>query len=1294
MSALTTSKASTAQPTEVLPPRPFPGLRAYQDCESRIMCGRLEHRLELLRLLEASRFLAVLGTSGSGKSSLVFAGLLPDICQGRLVGVDAGSKRIIQTHPGLSPLKNLVKALEAAGPEARDVAGIVNGGAASLAHHLRLGDFNPVEEGAKTQLTSAVIYVDQFEELFGYIDAKAGPADNSPGAGENAAPAGEEDAFGQAQTYVRFLIECSKQNEFPIYVVLSMRSDFIWRCESFPGLAREVSRSQFHTARLERRQVEEAIRRPLKMYGSSIDDELVTTLLNQAPSEADQLPAVQHVLFRLWKFAPQEGSGRHLRLDDFKGEHIGGYERSLEIHAQEVVGRLSEELEAEEEAIELQTQQLFCALATYSEKTQVGQVNANLWVRRRVRFGELLSETGIDEKRFRRLLDAFRDDDCCFLLPPKSGPNGKGTLEKGDMIQVSHESLFRRWQPLAAWLAEERERYEIIERYHEAIRESKWKSQAQPQMLVATRTRLPWVARMWNILLGTNELASGWLQNSSSKYLSKAPSPCDIGWGKSRGFDMEELHKAWRENARILGDHFIRKMMTPILVLFLVLVLIAASGILLNYSRIEGLAKQLSEKITTQEETAKKLIAERVISNEATTKANEQSKVLARQKEEAEKLTSQTQTANKQLTAALRDRDAAFENLKLETKKLQDQKKESTAQFDFYTSRLDELIPELIRRSEEASTLKASTSVPALAGPKIIKDVSESAGGKPPAVRWMMGQDTPSIPAASMLFYETTGGGGSGSYGFGTSSTGFSLPKPLPAVFSINANGHKAVYIEGDRAKLLQWGGGITPLSMGPPEKVVDIVFDREDPDVVWMLYPSGLLRKVNPADAENGDNQELHLTPALTSQSKLVPLRENCLALVSAGKKGRLLALICDGKVVEMPAASVLRLPCALDSARHLLSTIPGGVSILSLADLQQNYDAAIQNAKTLSIEGEITSFSMLDDQDVEEDQRGLLAIGTANPALPHKGQLLVAHLPSFLKDASLAAPKVLPGNLDAITSVTWVKQAGSAMLTTADNNGQVLVWTKLWWHDTYDRVRYYEPRFASFGNAVTDTAVSPDGKYLAVATLKSIAVVPLLPAISATAESYDVHRSIKMSEPVSAPVPASVLHELTRSHPVEMQTVVRPARQRGVDYWKGGETGEVIPKEESLRLVTREDLSTGKARAEIKRLFISDLNPEEPLSAQLNPKEPFVAAQWNRQYTPSYFIKGAKVRVSRVDKNGTILKSMDVYPVDVIAEKVVKDGTLANNPRKMTISEGLVKALGLTAKDTVLVEIPMVNR
>jgi hypothetical protein len=168
---------------------PYPGLRPFDSNESEIFFGREEHTDRLLAILQREHFLAVIGPSGSGKSSLVRAGLLPALAAGWL---GTGSEwRIAVMRPGGSPIQRLARALmaqQALGHEliAPNLDGTTNDNdLALIAANLRRGPTSLLtvtndalrnsasssNSGPATQ-TNLLVLVDQFEELFTYAQTK------------------------------------------------------------------------------------------------------------------------------------------------------------------------------------------------------------------------------------------------------------------------------------------------------------------------------------------------------------------------------------------------------------------------------------------------------------------------------------------------------------------------------------------------------------------------------------------------------------------------------------------------------------------------------------------------------------------------------------------------------------------------------------------------------------------------------------------------------------------------------------------------------------------------------------------------------------------------------------------------------------------------------------------------------------------------------------------------------------------------------------------------------------------
>ncbi len=155
---------------------PFPGLRPFETDEYRLFFGREGQSDELIARLQRSHFLAVVGTSGSGKSSLVRAGLLPALRGGMMAGAGSGW-RIAIMRPGSDPIGNLAGTLAET-----DVLSEAGGGLppaeaeAVIEAILRRGSLGLVDVVRQARLSEQeklLIVVDQFEELFRFRVARA-----------------------------------------------------------------------------------------------------------------------------------------------------------------------------------------------------------------------------------------------------------------------------------------------------------------------------------------------------------------------------------------------------------------------------------------------------------------------------------------------------------------------------------------------------------------------------------------------------------------------------------------------------------------------------------------------------------------------------------------------------------------------------------------------------------------------------------------------------------------------------------------------------------------------------------------------------------------------------------------------------------------------------------------------------------------------------------------------------------------------------------------------------------------
>ena len=198
--------------------RPFPGLRpfAYQDHE--FFFGREEQSFALYRLIDQNRFIAVIGSSGSGKSSLVRAGLRP-LLEEETREVGGRTWRWREMRPGDAPLRRLTMLLASL---SRDDDPIISSARYDrIAAHLQGSSFevaNSLREIGGLADQSVMLVIDQFEELFRYATS------NAESAGAQAI------ARDEAAQFVQLLLEAARDRTHKVHVLLTMRSDFIGDC--------------------------------------------------------------------------------------------------------------------------------------------------------------------------------------------------------------------------------------------------------------------------------------------------------------------------------------------------------------------------------------------------------------------------------------------------------------------------------------------------------------------------------------------------------------------------------------------------------------------------------------------------------------------------------------------------------------------------------------------------------------------------------------------------------------------------------------------------------------------------------------------------------------------------------------------------------------------------------------------------------------------------------------------------------------------------------------------------------
>jgi energy-coupling factor transporter ATP-binding protein EcfA2 len=412
---------------------PFPGLRPFGIEESHLFFGREGQSDEVLVKLSENKFVAILGASGSGKSSLMYCGLIPTLYGGFMT--EAGSNwRIVVTRPGGGPIDNLAESLLIKDKEYSNLGDedklIRKTIISTVLRSSSLGLVEVVRQLKADDFQNVLILVDQFEELFRYRKLESATSD-----------------LDESSAFVNLLLEAIHQYDEPVFIALTMRSDFIGECAQFPDLTQMINDSHYLIPQMTRDQKRTAIEGPVAVGGGKIAPRLTQQLLNDVGDNPDQLPILQHALMRTWSYwTDNRKIGEPIDLRHYNS--IGTLREALSMHANEAFDSLSKR---EKEICEV----MFKAL------TERGSENQG--IRRPTKLATIAAIAGVNEEEVARVVDRFREPGRSLLMPPYGVK-----LESETVIDISHESLMRIWVRLKRWLDEESKAAEMYLKLSEA----------------------------------------------------------------------------------------------------------------------------------------------------------------------------------------------------------------------------------------------------------------------------------------------------------------------------------------------------------------------------------------------------------------------------------------------------------------------------------------------------------------------------------------------------------------------------------------------------------------------------------------------------------------------------------------------------------------------------------------------------------------------------------------------------------------------------------------------------------
>jgi class 3 adenylate cyclase/energy-coupling factor transporter ATP-binding protein EcfA2 len=391
---------------------PYKGLQYFEETDAEWFFGREEMTSRLVKAIQEQRFLAVIGASGSGKSSMVRAGAVPALKKSQ-----PGGWQVYIFTPTSHPLESLAISLTRSQPSISATASLIDDLRADpRSLHLYLRRSLPQESNP-----AVLLVIDQFEELFTQCREEA-----------------------ERQAFVDNLLYAIGSDDGPGRVVIALRADFYQHLAHYAGLRTEVAKHQEYLGAMSTEELRQAIEGPAHRGGWEFSPGLVDLMLHDIGAtdgrqpEPGALPLLSHALLETWK-------RRRANLMNLRAySEAGGVRGAIAKTAESVYyGELN--LAQQEIA-----RNIFLRLTELGEGTQD--------TRRRAAISELMPPApGGDPKQVRDVLVKLAD---ARLIT-----TGEGTAE------VAHEALIREWPTLREWLSEDREGLRVHRRLTEAAQE-------------------------------------------------------------------------------------------------------------------------------------------------------------------------------------------------------------------------------------------------------------------------------------------------------------------------------------------------------------------------------------------------------------------------------------------------------------------------------------------------------------------------------------------------------------------------------------------------------------------------------------------------------------------------------------------------------------------------------------------------------------------------------------------------------------------------------------------------------
>lgn len=392
---------------------PYKGLRKFEPEDKDLFFGRDQFLTGLVNELEQTKLVLLLGASGSGKSSVVRAGLIPWLTQ------KYGSSRLVNLTftPDINPFESFYASLVSKFKQT----------SAQIAREAKSGTLTEVVTRLKKPDEYWFIFIDQFEELF---------------------TTSQNDKRDQ---FIASLVKLSQAKADSVKIMATMRADFLDKLDPYSALEQVTRKHRPMITAMEPNELRLAIEQPAAHHGVVFESELIEEIIKDIQGQAGYLPLLQYTLNLLWETQTQIGSinDRTLKISNYRS--LGGVRGALQKHVEEVYQALSN-------PEQLAAQRIFLKLVDIGGDEESGTE----WKPVRKRANQSRFSNQLEQQVLNQLINQN------LLVSDRPYQSQESTIE------IAHEILLTSWTQLNTWIGKNRTEIALRNRLNDDV--ERWKA--------------------------------------------------------------------------------------------------------------------------------------------------------------------------------------------------------------------------------------------------------------------------------------------------------------------------------------------------------------------------------------------------------------------------------------------------------------------------------------------------------------------------------------------------------------------------------------------------------------------------------------------------------------------------------------------------------------------------------------------------------------------------------------------------------------------------------------------------